>query len=189
MKKFEILRYLKRFSLLIFLVSLAGAAAIYLYADGRQKYTASVIIRYTNDGISDGYTPDGSELDVNEIYSSTVIWFPWNLEIGDWSAIGEETLIYNLGKVTIGEKATVSHRVHVCAGTHDYTDPALPLLRPEIRIGNQTWICANTFIGPDIEIGEGAVIGAGTVMVKDAEPWGVYAGNPAKYIKKRILKH
>ena len=95
----------------------------------------------------------------------------------------------NLGKVTIGEKATVSHRVHVCAGTHDYTDPALPLLRPEIRIGNQTWICANTFIGPDIEIGEGAVIGAGTVMVKDAESWGVYAGNPAKYIKKRILKH
>ena len=73
MKKFEILRYLKRFSLLIFLVSLAGAAAIYLYADGRQKYTASVIIRYTNDCISDGYTPDGSELDVNEIYSSTVI--------------------------------------------------------------------------------------------------------------------
>ena len=123
------------------------------------------------------------------IYSSTVIWFPWNLEIGDWSAIGEETLIYNLGKVTIGVKATVSHRVHVCAGTHDYTDPALPLLRPEIRIGNQTWICANTFIGPDIEIGEGAVIGAGTVMVKDAEPWGVYAGNPAKYIKKRILKN
>ena len=73
MKKFEILRYLKRFSILIFLVSLAGAAAIYLYADGKQQYTASVIIRYTNDGISDGYTPDGSELDVNEIYSSTVI--------------------------------------------------------------------------------------------------------------------
>lgn len=116
------------------------------------------------------------------IYSSTVIWFPWNLEIGDWSAIGEETLIYNLGKVTIGEKATISHRVHVCAGTHDYTDPALPLLRPEIRIGNQTWICANTFIGPDIEIGEGAVIGAGTVMVKDAEPWGVYAGGPVRAV-------
>ena len=73
MKQFEILRYLKRFSLLIFLVSLAGAAAIYMYADGRQKYTASVIIRYTNSGISDGLTPDGSKLDVNEIYSSTVI--------------------------------------------------------------------------------------------------------------------
>lgn len=71
------------------------------------------------------------------IYSSTVIWFPWNLEIGDWSAIGEETLIYNLGKVTIGKKATVSHRVHVCAGTHDYTDPALPLLRPKNPLPKQ----------------------------------------------------
>ena len=73
MKKFEIFRYLKRFSLLIFLVALAGAAAIYLYADGKQQYTASVIIKYTNDGIADGYAADGSELDVNEIYSSTVI--------------------------------------------------------------------------------------------------------------------
>ena len=77
MKKFEILRYLKRFSILIFLVALAGAAAIYLYADGRQMYTASVIIRYTNDGISDGYTPDGSELDVNE-----KPWMRWALPGG-----------------------------------------------------------------------------------------------------------
>ena len=73
MKKFEILRYLKRFSLLIFLLSMAGAALIYLYADSKQEYTASVVIKYTNSGISDGYAPDGSPLDVNEIYSSTVI--------------------------------------------------------------------------------------------------------------------
>lgn len=91
--------------------------------------------------------------------------------------------------MSIGEKATISHRVHICAGTHDYTDLTLPLLRPEIHIGNQTWICANTFIGPNTNIGEGAIIGAGAVMIKDAEPWGVYAGNPAKYIKKRILKN
>ncbi len=122
------------------------------------------------------------------IYSSTVIWFPWNLEIGDWSAIGEDTLIYNLGRVVIGEKATISHKVHVCAGTHDYKDPALPLIRPEIHIGDQTWLCANSFVGPDTKIGEGAIIGAGAVMMKDAEPWGIYAGNPAKLIKKRVLR-
>ena len=73
MKKFEILRYLKRFSMLIFLLTMAGAAMIYLYAQGKQQYTASVVLKYTNDGIKDGYAPDGSELDVNEIYSSTVI--------------------------------------------------------------------------------------------------------------------
>lgn len=123
------------------------------------------------------------------IYSSTVIWFPWNLEIGDWSAIGEDTLIYNLGRVVIGEKATISHRVHVCAGTHDYSDPSLPLLRPEIHIGGQTWICANAFVGPGVHIGEGAIVGAGAVMMKDAEAWGIYAGNPAKYIKRRVIRN
>lgn len=73
MRNFEILRYLKRFSLLIFLVSLAGAVLIYQYADSKQEYTASVVIRYTNSAIADGLAPDGSPLDVNEIYSSTVI--------------------------------------------------------------------------------------------------------------------
>ena len=73
MKNFEIFRYLKRFSILIFLVSLAGAVMIYQYANGKQQYTASVVIRYTNSGISDGLAPDGTALDVNEIYSSTVI--------------------------------------------------------------------------------------------------------------------
>ena len=73
MRKFEILRYLKRFSLLIFLLSMAGSLLIYLYADGKQEYTASVVIKYTNSGISEGYAPDGSKLDVNEIYSSAVI--------------------------------------------------------------------------------------------------------------------
>ena len=73
MKKFEILRYLKRFSMLIFLLTMAGAAMIYLYAQGKQQYTASVVLKYTNDGIKDGYAPDGSDLDVNEIYSATVI--------------------------------------------------------------------------------------------------------------------
>ncbi len=73
MKKFEILRYLKKFSLLIFLVAFAGSVATYLYAHGKQQYTASVVIRYTNSEVKNGYTPDGTPLDVDEIYSSSVI--------------------------------------------------------------------------------------------------------------------
>ena len=73
MKKFEIFRYLKRFSALIFLMAVAGAIMIYMYAQGKQQYTASLTIKYTNDGIKDGLTPNGSKLDVNEIYSSAVI--------------------------------------------------------------------------------------------------------------------
>ena len=73
MRKFSILRYLKQFSVLIFLFAVIGALAIYFYGMNRQRYIASVLIQYTNDGAKEGYTPDGSPLNVEEIYSSTVI--------------------------------------------------------------------------------------------------------------------
>src|SRR5262245_20090477 len=63
------------------------------------------------------------------VYPSTRIVMPWNLEVGDWAAIGDEVLIYNLGKVRIGAQASVSYRAHLCAGTHDFRDPKLPLLK------------------------------------------------------------
>lgn len=62
------------------------------------------------------------------IANTSTIYFPWNLETGDWSAIGEHAYVYNLGKIVIGEMATISQRAHLCAGTHDYRDPALLLL-------------------------------------------------------------
>lgn len=120
-------------------------------------------------------------------YPSTRIYFPWNLTVGDWSAIGEDVLVYNLGPVTIGERATISHRAHLCAGTHDYTAPELPLLKPPIVIGDQAWICADAFVGPGVRVGEGAVVGARAVVMKDVSPWSVVAGNPARVIKERTL--
>ena len=55
-----------------------------------------------------------------DVYPSATIYFPWNLEAEDESAIGEHAFIYNLGRVTIGARATISHRAHLCAGTHDH---------------------------------------------------------------------
>jgi putative colanic acid biosynthesis acetyltransferase WcaF len=123
-----------------------------------------------------------------QIYNSATIYFPWNLQIGDWSSIGEGALIYNLGPVTIGSRATISHRAHLCAGTHDYRRTDLPLLKPPIIIEDQAWICAEAFVGPGVRIGEGAVVGARAVAVENVEPWTVVAGNPARFIKKRIMK-
>jgi len=121
-------------------------------------------------------------------YPSTWIYFPWNLTVGDWSALGEQAFIYNLGPVTLGEKVTISHRAQLCAGTHDYTDPALPLLKPPIVIQNQAWICADAFVGPGVTVGEGAIVGARAVVVKNVAPWTIVAGNPARVVKQRILK-
>lgn len=73
MKKFSILRYVRQFSLLILLLVFAGSVGIYRYGKSQQRYIASAVIRYTNTGAKDGYTPDGSPLNVDEIYSSSVI--------------------------------------------------------------------------------------------------------------------
>jgi len=122
------------------------------------------------------------------VYSSAVIYFPWNLKIGDWSSIGEEALIYNLGVVTVGCSVTISQRAHLCAGTHNYRKPDLPLVKHPIDVHDQAWICADAFIGPQVTIGEGAVVGARAVVVKDVQPWTVVAGNPARILHKRELE-
>ncbi len=122
------------------------------------------------------------------ISNSAVIYFPWNLEIGDWSAIGDRAIIYNLGKITIGKQATVSQYAHLCAGTHDFRNPAMPLLTPPVSIGDQVWICADAFVGPNVSVGEGAVVGARAVVCRDVAPWSVVAGNPAAVVGKRNVK-
>lgn len=122
------------------------------------------------------------------IYPSANIYMPWNLVVGNESAIGENVLIYNLGKVEIGDRATVSHRAHLCAGTHDYECASLPLLKLPILVGNQAWVCADAFIGPGVVLGEGCVIGARAVVTKDAPAWTVLAGNPARTVKKRVMR-
>jgi putative colanic acid biosynthesis acetyltransferase WcaF len=127
----------------------------------------------------------GAEVNV---YGSTRICFPWNLEAGDWSAIGEWALIYNPGRVRIGQKVTISHGAHVCAGTHDYTLATMPLVRRGVEIRDGAWVCADAFVGPGVTIGEGAVVGARAVAVKDVPAWTVVAGNPARPVKKRELK-
>ena len=121
------------------------------------------------------------------VYPSTKIYFPWKMIVEDWSAIGEDVLIYNLGQVRIGPGVAISHRAHLCAGTHDYTLPDLPLVKPPIVIGPEVWICADAFIGPGVTVGHGAVVGARAVVMHDVEPWCVVAGNPAVAIKKRHI--
>lgn len=119
------------------------------------------------------------------IYPSAVIYHPWNLDIGADAAIGEWALVYNLGPVRIGSRATISQRVHICAGTHDYDDVARPLLKPPITIGDDVWVCADAFVGPDVSICDGAIVAACAVVVKNVEKNTIVAGNPAKLIKMR----
>jgi putative colanic acid biosynthesis acetyltransferase WcaF len=121
------------------------------------------------------------------VYPSARIFIPWNVSIGDWSSIGDDAFIYSLGKVTIGARVTISHRAHLCAGTHDHHRPDMPLLKLPIEVGDEAWICAGAFVGPSVVVGPGSVVGAGSVVVRDVPAWQVVGGNPARVLGERRL--
>lgn len=121
------------------------------------------------------------------IYPSAIVYFPWNLSIGDYSSIGEDALVYNLGKCCIGANVTISQRAHLCGGSHDYLDSSLPLLKTPISIDDDSWICTDAFVGPGVYVGRGAVVAACAVVTKNVDEWSVVGGNPAKFIKRREM--
>ncbi len=123
------------------------------------------------------------------IYPSARIYLPWNLSIDDYSCVGEWSLIYNLGFISIGKSVTISHNVHLCGGTHDYENENLKLIKKNISIDNFAWLCSDAYIGPGCNIGEGAIVGARSVAIKNVNSWEIVGGNPAKLIKKRKMQN
>lgn len=119
------------------------------------------------------------------IAASAHVFMPWNLEIGEWAAIGPDVFVYSLGKVRIGRRATVSYRSHVCAGSHDFTDPTIPLIKPPVTICDDAWVGTEAFIGPGVTVGAGAIVGARSVVVKDVAAGTIVAGHPARVIGER----
>ena len=120
------------------------------------------------------------------VYPTVRIAIPWNLELGRACAIGNGAILYSLGRITIGERAAVSQGAHLCAGTHDFKDPARPLLKPPIVIGHDVWICADAFVGPGVVVGASAIVGARAVVMKHVAKFETVVGNPARPIRKRL---
>lgn len=119
------------------------------------------------------------------VRASVRVEIPWNLTIGADSAIGDRAILYCLGQVSIGSHVTISQGAHLCAGTHDYRSSTMILRRASIRVGDDAWIAADAFIGPDVTVGDGAILSARGVAMTDLAPWSIYAGNPAVLIKPR----
>lgn len=121
------------------------------------------------------------------VYPKVFIWAPWNLEVGHESGISDSVILYSQGKIIIGNRVVISQGSHLCTGTHDYTKIGFPLFTKSIIIGNNVWIAAESFIHPGVVIGEGCVIGARSVVIKDMPEWMVCSGHPCKPLKKRFI--
>lgn len=118
-------------------------------------------------------------------YPKSKVWAPWNLICADQVTAGDGVEIYNPAPVTLGSHAILSQEAYVCAATHDYDDPAFPLIAYAMNIGAYAWVCARASVAPGVNVGEGAVLGLGSVATRSLDAWTVYAGVPAVKVKER----
>ena len=119
------------------------------------------------------------------IYPGARIWAPWNLVCEEGAAIADDAVIYNAARISMGAYAIVSQQAYVCTATHDFDDPAFPMIVAPISLGARAWVCARACVLPGVSLGEGAVLGLGAVATKNLEAWHIHAGNPARRLKPR----
>lgn len=118
-------------------------------------------------------------------YPKSRIWAPWNLICAEQVTAGDGAEIYNPAPMTFGSHFILSQDAYLCGATHDYDDAAFPLLAYAMDFGAYAWVCARASIAPGVNVGEGAVLGLGSVATRDLAAWTIYAGTPAVRIKER----
>jgi putative colanic acid biosynthesis acetyltransferase WcaF len=128
----------------------------------------------------------GAKLGRNcHIYPKAEVWAPWNLECDDEVAVADRVILYNQAPIRLGRRVVISQGSHLCTGTHDYNSENFTLKAYPIVVRPVAWICAEVFVHPGVTVGEGAVIGARSVVARSMPDWMVCSGNPCAPIKPR----
>lgn len=122
------------------------------------------------------------------LHPTTKIEYPWNLSMGELSSLGERSWIYALDRINIGEKCCIGKNVNLITGSHDINKSTFDLIIRPIKIGDCTWIATGATILPNVSIGNFCVIAANSTVTKNVIDNTVVGGNPAKYIKDRVIK-
>lgn len=128
----------------------------------------------------------GAKLAPNcHFYPKCRVWAPWNLVCEDAVAVGDDAELYNPSLLTIGSHAVISQGAYLCGATHLYNEPSFRLVSYPMTVGAYAWVCARATVSPGVNVGDGAILALGSVATKDLEPFGIYAGMPARKVKER----
>jgi len=115
------------------------------------------------------------------------IKYPWFLEIGDHSWVGEDVWIDNLTFIKIGSNVCISQGAMLLTGNHNYSKTAFDLMVKPIALEDGAWIGAKAVVCPGVIVQSHAVLVVGSIATKNLDPYGVYQGNPAVKIKDRSI--
>ena len=108
--------------------------------------------------------------------------------MGAYACLSADVDCYTVAPIVLGDNATISQGVKLCTASHNITSKIMELTTAPITIRSNAWVAGWSIVLPGVTIGDGAVVAAGAVVTKDVEPWTVVGGNPAKFIKKRVLE-
>lgn len=112
---------------------------------------------------------------------------PWNLILHDRACLGDRAVAYSLGVIEIGKRAVIAQEAYLCTGTHDFTDPSLPLVTGAISVEEDVFVGARAFVLPGVTLGKSAIIGACSVVTHDMPERMICAGNPCRPLKVREI--
>ena len=107
------------------------------------------------------------------------------IKIGSNTVINRQVYLDGRASLTIGNNVNVSHQVLIQTLTHDHQNPYFIAVEKPVIIEDDVWIGARAIICPGVTIGRGAVIGIGSVVTKNVDPFSIVGGVPAKKIGTR----
>ncbi len=122
------------------------------------------------------------------VHQRARIQIPWRLTLHDQSCLGDRANAYTLGEIEIEAGGIVAQEAYLCTGTHDFDDPRLPLTTKKITIRRGAFIGARAFVLPGVEVGERAIVGAGSIVTSNVEPSTINAGNPCRLLRRRLME-
>jgi putative colanic acid biosynthesis acetyltransferase WcaF len=123
-----------------------------------------------------------------KISASAKLLYPWNISIGNNCWIGDNVELYSVDKIIIGNNVAFAHNIFVATAAHDVNKILFPTIKKPVIINDDVWVSSNVFINMGITLNKGVVVGSASVVTKDLPHGYICAGNPAKLLKKRIIK-
>jgi putative colanic acid biosynthesis acetyltransferase WcaF len=114
--------------------------------------------------------------------------YPWKVEIGDNSWIGDDVVFYSLDRIHVGQHCIISQKTYLCTGSHDISDPAFGLKTAPIAIGNGAWVATDCFVGLGVTIGSNTVVGTRSSVLRDLPAGYVCVGTPCRPLYPRKIE-
>ncbi len=120
------------------------------------------------------------------VHGRARIQHPWNLVLHHRACLGDRADAYCLDRVTLGEGCTIAQEAYLCTGSHDFSQPGIPLMTAPLRVGAHVFVGARAFIMPGVTLGDRCIVGACAVVTRDVAPAVVVVGNPARPTAARV---